>query len=590
MEPSSLYQPTNPVEAFVVYAHEDRQFTEELVKHLAVLQRTGLIAAWHDGLITAGSDWNAEIRHRLERSEIILLLISPDFAGSDFCIRVEAKRALERQREKQAVVIPVIIRPTDGWQELRIEELALGSLQSVPRDGTPISSFPPPNHDGGWVQVTSEIRRALHEKLKISVHPPIVPRVGPQGPGEQFVERLADADELTIVGLTNENLVRHLERALRKRQRQGKGFWTSLMVVFASKEFLDKLPEERSTSGTSRTPDQRSALLEAGKSAVARFLLAHGKDCPEQWSCHEYPGQLPFVGCLFRVGDQSLLRIALILPGIDMKEAFYIELASGSTPFFEQLHKALTIVCNNSTPLVEWVLRGRGERHTYAVDGLVNLTRLDAAWDACVPVVLVILNLRGAQGRVALLQKRTLYNAADKFETYSNLSGWVTDRDLLDALDVIPTPNYLARSYEKKNSDAGAWENFMILTGHGEVEMSLDPTQDGLCRRMYEAAARRELYQELGLMSEEIVNLNFQRYFHYNKNPGPHLLFGIFSLELTHEQINQIRIRRPYAELRPFSCADLHQAHDNILFNRLLQARFADLFLPIFKSLEICHD
>jgi len=40
--------------------------------------------------------WDEQISVRLERAQVILLLISADFLASKYCYDIEAKRALER--------------------------------------------------------------------------------------------------------------------------------------------------------------------------------------------------------------------------------------------------------------------------------------------------------------------------------------------------------------------------------------------------------------------------------------------------------------------------------------------------------------
>ena len=40
--------PDAPLEVFYSYSHKDEELRDELEKHLALLQRTGLIASWHD--------------------------------------------------------------------------------------------------------------------------------------------------------------------------------------------------------------------------------------------------------------------------------------------------------------------------------------------------------------------------------------------------------------------------------------------------------------------------------------------------------------------------------------------------------------
>lgn len=98
-----------PVELFCSYAHEDEPWLRKLETHLSLLQRQGLIALWHDRLITPGTNWAKVIDTHLETASIILLLVSADFFASDYCVGIEMKRALERQEEGSVLVVPILV-------------------------------------------------------------------------------------------------------------------------------------------------------------------------------------------------------------------------------------------------------------------------------------------------------------------------------------------------------------------------------------------------------------------------------------------------------------------------------------------------
>ena len=119
------------VKIFFCYAHEDEPFLNKLKAYLRPLQRQGLIDIWHDRDISAGTEWEREISQHLNEAKIILLLVSPDFMNSDYCYSVEMKRALERHDGKEAIVIPVILRPI-YWQGV------LGIIQALPTDAKPV--------------------------------------------------------------------------------------------------------------------------------------------------------------------------------------------------------------------------------------------------------------------------------------------------------------------------------------------------------------------------------------------------------------------------------------------------------------------
>ncbi len=117
------------VRLFYSYSHKDETLRNELETHLKLLQRQGLIETWHDRQIEAGDEWKQKIDENLERADIILLLISSDFIASDYCYDKEMGRAMERHSQKEARVIPVIVRDVN-W---RIAPFA--ELQALPKDG-----------------------------------------------------------------------------------------------------------------------------------------------------------------------------------------------------------------------------------------------------------------------------------------------------------------------------------------------------------------------------------------------------------------------------------------------------------------------
>jgi hypothetical protein len=54
-----------------------------------------------------GAEFGNAIDENLDSSDIILLLISPDFMASEYCYEKEMKRALARHAKGEARVIPV---------------------------------------------------------------------------------------------------------------------------------------------------------------------------------------------------------------------------------------------------------------------------------------------------------------------------------------------------------------------------------------------------------------------------------------------------------------------------------------------------
>lgn len=141
------------VEIFCSYAHADEELRNEFFKHVEVLRRSGILTAWHDGQIMAGSDWRAEIETHLRTADIILLLVSVDLLNSAFVSSVELPEALRRHTSGEALLIPVVLRPV-AW-----EWSGLSTLQALPEGLRPVVQWTP--RDLAWVSVCESLVKAI---------------------------------------------------------------------------------------------------------------------------------------------------------------------------------------------------------------------------------------------------------------------------------------------------------------------------------------------------------------------------------------------------------------------------------------------
>jgi TIR domain len=121
------------------YAHEDEAHLNKLKTHLKPLQRESLIDIWHDRDTSAGAEWEQVIKEQLNKAQIILLLVSPNFMESDYCYSNEMKQALERHERREVRVIPIILRPT------RWRKSPFAKLQALPKDAKPVTNWSDPD-------------------------------------------------------------------------------------------------------------------------------------------------------------------------------------------------------------------------------------------------------------------------------------------------------------------------------------------------------------------------------------------------------------------------------------------------------------
>jgi hypothetical protein len=154
----------NPVNVFLSYVHEDEELLRQLEAHLSMLKREGLIATWCDRQIMPGADWAGVIDQHLEQASLILLLVSADFLASDYSYQIEVKRALELHQAGKAVVIPLIMRPTD-WKNTPFAQ-----LQALPTGAKAITDWS--NQDNAFVDIVTGIREVVEKLASLSPDAP----------------------------------------------------------------------------------------------------------------------------------------------------------------------------------------------------------------------------------------------------------------------------------------------------------------------------------------------------------------------------------------------------------------------------------
>jgi hypothetical protein len=96
---------------YISYSPEDRQFLDELHKHLDYFAHTGALDYWDDTKILAGSRRQEELHRALQRARVAILLASPDFFASDSIAHNELPELLQLAEQDEIRILSVILRP-----------------------------------------------------------------------------------------------------------------------------------------------------------------------------------------------------------------------------------------------------------------------------------------------------------------------------------------------------------------------------------------------------------------------------------------------------------------------------------------------
>ncbi len=120
---------------FISYSHQDEAWNKKLLPQLESLKQAGIdLHVWHDRKIDGGDKWYPEIEEAMLNAAAAILMISPDFLASSFCVQEEVPALLKQQEEQGMLLIPVLLRKC-VWRAHRW----LKDRQMVPRDGKTVA-------------------------------------------------------------------------------------------------------------------------------------------------------------------------------------------------------------------------------------------------------------------------------------------------------------------------------------------------------------------------------------------------------------------------------------------------------------------
>ena len=144
--------PTKLINIFFSYSHKDEKWLHKLQGHLAILKRQGLINDWYDRDISAGANWEEEIKNHIDTAHIIIMLISSSFIESEYCYSKEMNYALDKNRDSSARIIPIIIRP------VHCDTTPLSKFNALPTSGKAVTTWS--NTDKALVSIVKEISKS----------------------------------------------------------------------------------------------------------------------------------------------------------------------------------------------------------------------------------------------------------------------------------------------------------------------------------------------------------------------------------------------------------------------------------------------
>ena len=124
---------------FYAYSTADARHRDQFEKQLQALKQRGALTGWESRAIAPGGAWRRELSPNVAKSDIILLLMSADLLSSGYLDGPEVAAALKRQRDGDARMLVVNLRPAN------IKSSVVAHLPTLPRDGKPVTRWNSPD-------------------------------------------------------------------------------------------------------------------------------------------------------------------------------------------------------------------------------------------------------------------------------------------------------------------------------------------------------------------------------------------------------------------------------------------------------------
>lgn len=161
----------NMKKVFISYSHEDVVEKQRLMTFLKPLERSGKINIWQDLKLEAGVKVKQEILDKLDEADIIIMLVSQDFIGSDFIYDHELQIAMKKRIHNKVKILPVMISECTIFDlDLFIDQdenqrVKMGDYYFVPQDEKnnikPIRLWESHLQDSAWKKVYEQLKRLL---------------------------------------------------------------------------------------------------------------------------------------------------------------------------------------------------------------------------------------------------------------------------------------------------------------------------------------------------------------------------------------------------------------------------------------------
>jgi hypothetical protein len=142
---------------FLSYSRKDRQWVDILGEFL----RKHNISFWSDTEINPGENWRDAIKNSLDKSQVSIVLISPEYLASEFVKNFELPLILKKAEKNEIKLLLVNVSPFSKLDD------SLDKYQFVNLITEPLSTLQKTKQEGVFMELLKEINNyPLHQKIQ----------------------------------------------------------------------------------------------------------------------------------------------------------------------------------------------------------------------------------------------------------------------------------------------------------------------------------------------------------------------------------------------------------------------------------------
>ena len=136
---------------FLSYARNDQRWAERLLTMLRPLAQDLNLEVWDDKRIVPGTHWREEIEAALERAQLAVMLVSPDYLASEFITQQELPTLIKQAEQKGLLVTWILLR------DCLFRESPIAELQAAHDISRPLARLSPSELDTSLADIAARL-------------------------------------------------------------------------------------------------------------------------------------------------------------------------------------------------------------------------------------------------------------------------------------------------------------------------------------------------------------------------------------------------------------------------------------------------